>query len=318
MRIGHWDITFLFSLTCSLLINSGMVGVVVLRAQPPGVIDLNRWHTRVVPTPTPEILPPPPQKQIDFDNRDTFGEHQATGQALNSSPGDQPLLSMKADEIQAFLGRNPPVGAGGGGGGPILIGAASPQQAAVPHVKPAEPPVNTPPQPKQSVADTSEGNTGDDPPPSPPKATPPRQNTNASAAAAAQNPPGTPGPRSPAAANPTPPSDKDSDPFSDANSFRFVNGRVDARNGRWVKTVKPHITDAGILAAELMAHPAVEFLATVDEQGNVIHVDRYRSSGSDYIDLPCEEALSQWKIEPSKDRNGRPVQDVVSITFVFY
>jgi outer membrane biosynthesis protein TonB len=67
-----------------------------------------------------------------------------------------------------------------------------------------------------------------------------------------------------------------------------------------------------------MPRPAVTFLATVDEQGNVIHVDLYHTSGSDNIDLPCEEALNQWKIEPSKDRNGRPVRDVVSITFVLY
>jgi hypothetical protein len=326
MRIGRWDITFAFSLFCSLLINSGMVGVVVLRAQPPKVVDLASLRTRLLREPATEPAEPPPDK-FEFDNREAFGEHQGTGEALNSSPGDQPLHAIKGPQIQAFLGRNPPA-ARGGGGSPTLIGAASPAQAAAPHVTPPAPhvkPVQRPP----DVASAT-GNQPQAPPPSPqvnaspltnasPQSPPSPPATPAVNAAAAQHqgkplPPGPPA----SAADAAPPSDKDSDPFSDSNSFQYVNGRVSARNGRQVKTVRPHLLQVGEYDASIIRNPSVTFLATVDEQGNVIHVELFRTSGSDNIDQPCEEALQQWWIEPSKDKNGRPVKDIVSITFSFY
>jgi hypothetical protein len=351
MRIGRWDITFAFSLFCSLLINSGMVGVVVLRAQPPRVVDLSSWQTRQLPTTSPaEVLlppadllePPPPKKKIEFDNRDVFGEHQGTGEALNSSPGDQPLQSMKGPQVQAYLGRNPPSARGGGGGSPAMIGAASPAQAAAPKVTPPAPqaklrqpqqtkPQNPqPPQANAPVADVR-GNQPMLRPQTQPVNIAPQVSPQAAvsqvqpsvAASPAVNTPSMQGNRRPPGppgqtADVAPPSDKDSDPFSDNNSFRFINGRVSARNGRIVKTVRPQLLQAGMLDAELMANPSVTFLATVDEQGNVIHVDRYRSSGSDNIDLPCEQALAQWWIEPSKDKSGKPTKDIVSVTFMFF
>jgi hypothetical protein len=342
MRIGRWDITFAFSLFCSLLINSGMVGVVVLRAQPPKVVDLADWRTRLLRQPTTEPAEPPPDK-FEFDNRDVFGEHQGTGEALNSSPGDQPLQAMKGPQLQAYLGRNRP-SAQGGGGTPTLIGAASPAQAAAPHVTPPAPRVTPPaprPKPAQRPPDVvvdAAGNQPQTPPPTPQvnaspltnvsPQTPPSPQANKSsqtpvsppAVAAAVEQQGKPLPPGPpaAAADTAPPSDKDSDPFSDNNSFRYVNGSVSARNGRQVKTVRPHLLQAGEFDASVMRNPSVTFLATVDEHGNVIHVDLYRTSGSDNIDQPCEEALQQWWIEPSKDENGRPTRDIVSVTFSFY
>jgi len=367
MRLGHRDITFLFSLCCSLLINTGMIGVMVLRAQPPSALDFSNWRAQPKPVKADEdeaFVPPPPEQpkpKIEFDPRDAFGETNAKGEALNSSPGEQPLQSIHGPQNQAFLGRNPPA-AQGGAGGQTLIGQAGPQQAMTPRVKPIPPT----PQPKQSVAQQKQSppqQSQNQPqqaktsPPSPPKtaqadvsqaidpnqpkstppappatpavaqasapppqqasAAPPQQASDAKPAQTAQAAPGAPGPRNPPA-EPAPISDKDSDPFSDANSIKFVNGKVEARNGRLVKTVKPALGTAGWQDASFIGNPSVTFLAAIDETGNVIHVDLYRSSGSNNIDTPCREALNQWWIEPSKDKSGRPVKDVLSITFSFY
>lgn len=327
MRIRHWDITFVFSLFCSLLINSGMVGMVVLHTQPPKVIDLSNWRPRpaaaqasqaqaFAPPDDPPDVPQPPKK-VELDNRQEFGETGGVGQALNSSPGDLAMLSQLGPQVQAFLGRNRPSAGGGGGNGgqggaQTLIGAASPAETAPPRVKTPIPKIDDTDAPSNpEVAAQTE--------PPKPLAAAKSQRTDRNQPGR-PGAPGRPGPPGPANSTPdtAPPSDRDSDPFSDANSFRFVNGRVLARNGRQVRTVKPHLTDAGMVDAETLPNPAVTFLATIDTQGNVVRVVRYRTSGSDNIDLPCEEALNQWWIEPSKDRNGRPVPDVVSITFALY
>jgi hypothetical protein len=467
MRNRYWDITFLFSLICSLLINSGMVGLVVLHTQPPTAAELNDWRTRAAlakpagvkpPTvaemiPPPAIQPPveaskppPAPPKLQFDERDDFGENGGIGEALNSTPGDQPMEAANGPQVQAYLGRTSALTAGGGGGssgasGATMIGAVSPAAAATPIVKAPQVPVKVPPppqrtqtavkpppdkpqptdvkpappvehpQPTQAAANPplpkpqptqtaakpqtvppqqpTEANAkptnekpqpktdkpagkevvaGDTtpidemgtqplrpppsappasppPPPPPPPASPPPpppavtimndapttrpvvQPMQLASAVAPSQPnrpnqpsqPGRPGPPGPPNASPehAPASDKDSDPFSDSNSFHFVNGKVSARNGRWVKTVKPQLSQAGWIDASLMANPSVVFLATVDEQGNVINVARYHSSGSDNIDLPCEQALNEWKIEPSKDKDGKPVKDVVAVSFGF-
>jgi hypothetical protein len=386
MRRRYFDITFFFSLGCSLLINTGMVSVVVYHTQPPTILSLERWRrssssnpprpktqpaapqvTQNFPLPQDNPVLPPPPKAVVLDNRQTFGETGGVGSALNSSPGQEPMQAAKGSQVQAFLGRTPPMGGGGAGGeggtggaagGGAMIGANGPTAAATPNVK--VPTIHVKPQPQpppaKAVAQTPQvkppsqqtskfdgkGTGTVEPvkpelfgvktplppaapapsaaPPPPPPAGAQADATPANASAVSPGAPGRPGkPGPPGGAGPTaavaPPSDKESDPFSDSNSFKFVNGRVVARNGRWVKTVKPQLTDAGWIDASLMADPAVTFLATVDEQGNVVHVMMYRSSGSDNIDLPCEEALNQWKIEPSKDANGQPVRDVVAVTF---
>ena len=344
MRIGNRDITFLFSLCCSLLINTGMVDVVLLRAQPPSVVNLSRWHTRPAKASMPTaretafITPPEPEKKLDFDNREAFGETNATGDALNSSPGDVPLQAMEGSQNQAYLGRMTGGGGGGGGGSgaQAMIGATSPQeemtpraqqpkvaqaeQQARPEIKPDD---TTDPEKAvamQTKSDAQQAVQASQASPTAAQASPSAAQASPSAAqATAVSPgaPGSPGPRG--AANPAPFSDRDSDPFSEKQvSVTFVNGEVVARKGRMVKTVKPQILQAGYLELSIMGNARVTFLATVDETGNVIKVQRYRSSGSDNIDLPCEEALNQWWIEPSKDKSGKPVKDVVLITIAFY
>lgn len=360
MRRHYWDISFVFSLMCSLLINSGMIGLVALHERNAAMADASAWHTATIrpPPPAPNPEAQPPQPKIEFDNRDAFGENGGVGEALNSSPGDKPLQARMGPQEQSFLGRTPPPSAGGGGGtgSPAMIGAASPSANAAPRVKVPPPPLKPvpkqPPQPKtdekseqaqksppEPQAKDTSSNKGEEPevsgnqvahhavppPPPPPPEQPPQvaDNQNSAAQQPAENspshngspaPPGAPGPPNESAEQ-APPSDTESDPFSRSNSFVFANGRVLARNGRWVKSVRPHISEAGLIDADLMGEPTCTFLATVDEQGNVVRVVRYKSSGSDNIDLPCEEALNEWKIEPSKDAAGHPVRDVVSVTF---
>jgi hypothetical protein len=490
MQPRHRDYSFAIAFLSSLLINSGMIGMVVVHARPSQEVDLAQLHPPHLTSPTtapsgPEYLPdddsqdtppeptkalpkpappPPPPPKVQMDNREAFGETGGKGEALNSSPGNQPMQAIQGPQIQAFLGRNPsdanhhegkpmPAGGGGenGGDGQPMVGAKAPAQPSAPRPpshqptqspprqapakqipvqrpsatstppaqqptpsrpqpqpqtppkqvpakptpspikpSPAPNPSQTPPQPQTPPAKSSKldgkgtsvtsspppDGIGIEParpaavpapkpkpPPSPPPAaaandqssdpllrqpisqpqalapppadasedlnSPPQDSTERLLALASQSPslseanssppgkPGAPGPPASGASvkNPAPQSDRDSDPFSTQNSIAFVNGKVLARNGRWVKTVKPNLTEAGYIDAALLANPAVTFLATVDEQGNVIRVILYHSSGSDNIDLPCEEALNDWKIEPSKDKNGKPVKDIVAVTF---
>jgi hypothetical protein len=339
MRLGNRDITFLFSLCCSLIINTGIVEVVVLRAQPPSVLDISNWsrrpnrasspithETAFIPAPQP---PPPIEKKIDFDNREVFGETNATGDALNSSPGEVPMEAMKGSQNQAYLGRMTAAGNDGANAAAAMIGASSPQEQIAPHPKVEAQAAQEERKAQQEVKPVEVTQSDNVPLPPPQKAQTAQQAQQAQqaqpetpaqvaqASPAVQGAPGAPGPKN-GAANPAPHSDQDSDPFSDQNSFKFVNGHVSARNGRQVKTVKPQILNAGLLDLANMENRSVTFLATIDATGNVIKVRRYRSSGSDNVDLPCEEALNQWWIEPSKDKSGKPVGDVVSITFAFY
>src|SRR5580692_6194484 len=111
MRRRYFDITFFFSLACSLLINTGMVEVVVYHTRPPKVVNLNTWRARrqshqPTPTTAPDVvqnfpLPqdnpvlPPPPKQVQLDNREVFGESGGIGDSLNSSPGEQPIQARQ-------------------------------------------------------------------------------------------------------------------------------------------------------------------------------------------------------------------------------
>jgi TonB family protein len=129
---------------------------------------------------------------------------------------------------------------------------------------------------------------------------------------------GTPGAPT-ASADPAIQSDSESDPFAAnaSGSVEFSDGRVDARFGRKVRTVRPRLS----LAAkyDLLGTPQPRMLVRlrIDGDGDVRYVEILRSSGSPSADQAVRVALYQWWVEPKKDRAGRPVGDVVEFPIVW-
>ena len=58
-------------------------------------------------------------------------------------------------------------------------------------------------------------------------------------------------------------------------------------------------------------------IVEIDETGAVKHVGVLKSSGSVQIDLPCQRAIYDWWIEPTHDKKGRPMADVILFTINF-
>ncbi len=112
-------------------------------------------------------------------------------------------------------------------------------------------------------------------------------------------------------------SESESDPFSKTSTFTYRNGKVEARDGRKVKTVRPKLTEAGIQAVIAMEDPRVILAVNIDEQGKVTGVDYVRKSGSNEVDLPTYLAAWKWEFEPSKDKEGHPKADAFVIPFVW-
>lgn len=127
---------------------------------------------------------------------------------------------------------------------------------------------------------------------------------------------GAPG-AAPSSDNPAPPTDSESDPFAKAPSVVFRAGRVEARMGRKIKTVRPRLSLAGQYDVAGAGQISAVFGVHIDANGNVTQIDLLRSSGSNEIDLPCRRALQQWWIEPPKDKNGKPMPDVLVIKLSF-
>jgi TonB family protein len=115
-----------------------------------------------------------------------------------------------------------------------------------------------------------------------------------------------------------PPSASDSDPFDNSINVVVRPGRVDAATGRKVRTVRPDLTIAAETDLMTAGGGRVQLAVRIDPSGNVADVRVLASSGyPDDIDLPCVQAMHQWWIEPSKDKSGHPVSDVIVITITF-
>ncbi len=112
-------------------------------------------------------------------------------------------------------------------------------------------------------------------------------------------------------------SESESDPFSAKPTITYRDGKVEARDGRKVKTVKPKLTNAAWLALSSMENPSLVLIAHVDEHGKVVGVDWERHSGSVDVDTPTYNALFEWEIEPSRDAKGNPRRDAIIIPFIW-
>lgn len=114
-------------------------------------------------------------------------------------------------------------------------------------------------------------------------------------------------------------SDSDSDAFVKNKTMAvWHDGRLDVRNGRKVKLVKPHLLLGayGAIASNTTV-PVLVLKIVIDEKGDVKQVDILQSTGSVSLDQPCRRAAFEWWFEPSHDKYGRPIPDVIPFTIVF-
>lgn len=112
-------------------------------------------------------------------------------------------------------------------------------------------------------------------------------------------------------------SESESDAFSNVGSAVLEYGKLDARFGRKVKTVRPDFTIAGRVDLSTFAAPSVQLEVHADATGKPTEVDVIQGSGSNNIDEPVRLALYKWWFEPPKDRRGKPMADVMVWTISF-
>ncbi len=224
-----------------------------------------------------------------------FGDDLGGGDAANRSPGDLPMLSRDNAPEQALLSRDP-AGAGHIGDAPSM--SVLPQGESAP----------SPPQPLAAqslsvpigIADRSESWSS------------PRMH----AASAAPQAPSVPD--QPQAASPAPPadpaamSDAESDAFGHGESVVFQDGRVDARLGRKVKTVRPRLSYTSQIDLFSQQFPNMVVRIRIDAAGAVRRVDIVKSSRSVSADQEVKVALYQWWFEPKKKSD-----DVVQFPIVW-
>lgn len=114
-----------------------------------------------------------------------------------------------------------------------------------------------------------------------------------------------------------PQSDSDLDAFTMTGSADFRPGKVVARFGRAVKTVRPKLSLAGRNDLLSLMDPTVILEVQADATGTVRDVRITRSSGSNEVDQPCKLAMYQWWFEPPRDSAGRPRSSVMTWTIHF-
>ena len=244
-------------------------------------------------------LPPPKQSPqasaIYIAQRDAsleFGAVDGHGNAANASPGDLPMLGRDGDQTQAFLSRDP-VGPGRVGDDPsmsVLPQVVSPtppspglqaEKIGVPSqsadLKPPQvkPPPTPPLPPNEQGHDATNLVRTKDSPIAPPDSTKGGGSTGST----------------PPAADPAIMSDSESDPFAPGMKVDFRDGRVEARLGRKVKTVRPKLSLAAQYDLQSTIDPSIRVSVHIDANGAVSKVDIVKSSGSDGADQAVIVAL---------------------------
>jgi len=188
---------------------------------------------------------------------------------------------------------------------------------AIPHnPAPATPPPATPPNPPSPATPPS-------PPAQPTPAAPSPTHPPEPAPANANPPsPASPPPAPPGGGggggSPVAPGESDSDPFNKSVSVIVRPGGIEARTGRKLrKTVRPDLTAYAQTLLLGSGGGRVQLAVRIDPSGSVADVKILSSSGFGDVDLPCVQAMYQWNIEPSKDKTGKAVSDVIIITINF-
>jgi TonB family protein len=290
------DHTFAVALIASLLLHAAIVFVIADEAvRGRGVTTLSAAPAARSSDDVSYFIRLPPPQRLD----NLFGDARGAGDAINARRGSEPLLSRDAGQTQAFLSRDP-VGLGRIDKEPAVSVLAT-GSAARSRTKNAPPPPPPPPPrvpfgvdrvEKWSVPHVTRAAAKV----APPAAGPP---------AAGPDAPGTAGAALPAA-DPAVMSDSESDPFtttttrpSDAVLFR--DGRVEARFGRKVKTIRPHLSFASQVDLMSMQYPRLVVRVHIHSDGSVRRVDIVKSSGSSSADQEVKVALYQWWFEPTRE-----------------
>ena len=272
----------------------------------------------IIPLELAPDMPPPPKME------DAFGELSGSPNAtsLHSLSGDLPMQARKADQDQAHTSRELPAESQAS---PAPAVAAAPEAPSIPENPPlARVALATPPPPSIAVA-PAPLSAADPALPgrhvisvSPPATAPAEvamvPASPATAPAIEPNKAGTKlamlaTPRLAEAASTAgdgaAQSDSESDPFAVRGSAEFRPGKVTARFGRKVKTVRPRLSLAGQYDL-FTAEPSVVLRVRTDTTGKVREVTIARSSGSRDVDQPCQLAMYEWWFEPPRDSSGNP------------
>ena len=116
-------------------------------------------------------------------------------------------------------------------------------------------------------------------------------------------------------ADPAQESDSESDPFQEHPMSAILrDGKLEVRGGRKVKTTRPNFLPGALGDFLANPNPSVLLKVSILPSGAVKNVDIVRSSGSVQIDTPCRVAVYDWWFEPTHDKRGRPIGDVVLFT----
>lgn len=253
------------------------------------------------------------------DSQNRLGHALGHGDSASASKGARPMEAQYAPQSQAFLSLDP-VGPGRAGDPPsesVLPAAPSPTApgalelrgeqtvplAAAFGLPPSLGAIGRPLLPRAAVPKPSaEARTVE----AADEAANPKKRAEASGGATS-------------AADPAPQADSESDPFSKTGSIRFRGGRAEVQLGREARLVpRPRIGLSG--AVDLLTEGPVRVVLKlrIDESGNVTDVEVVRSGGTNGIDQPCVVAAYQWWFEPTRDRDGKPVPDVLLFTLAWY
>jgi len=230
-----------------------------------------------------------------------LGVKDGTGTAIDPAEGEHPLEAPLASQDQQFLSRDPQ-GAGKVGDEPspsiLPPGDDTVATANAPAFGIA---AGNQTVPAQIFGKPSQDQGNDPPPPTNVPSAPPAVADDKSNATAARP-----------SADPAPMSDSETDPFAAAGSARFLPGKSDVQLGRKHKLVRPRLDLAAQAALLRLRTPIIIRLALeLDAQGKVTHVEFVKHSGNDDIDQAIIVAAYQWWLEPSRDKTGKPIADVV-------
>jgi TonB family protein len=290
--MSRGDHTFAVSLGLSLAVHAALAAMVMRQNSSASAVAI------AVPT----TAPTPRPASIYIDDRpdafEEFGAADGIGKAANAAPGDLPMIARNGDQTQAFLSRDP-VGPGAVGDDPSM--SVLPKTTVAAAITP--PPAPGGAAPRMLVQLIPPGND---------ETALVRMKASAAPTVPSRaDTGGTPG----TAENPADPaimSDSESDPFAPGMQVDFRDGRVDARLGRKVKTVRPKLDLAARIDLMSTNAPSMTVRLTVDAEGAVRRVEIVRSSGSVGTDQAVKVALYQWWVEPKKDDAGRAIASVLT------